>query len=202
VSARGTPADVAAVLSALPGPGPKRVRFTQDWRSNHPQLAELVAWLPTAISAADVTDLALPPADWASVGDQAVASLVLALAGLQRLELHESYTWEVSLLDHLCRALTAESPLTELALNGRGSIDAGLQDLAALIAHNHSRLRTLSLYSCSILCDMCDCPSSAPACWTVMLAWAAQGKCTSTASFSDKDDPCVWPPHLRPLFPH
>jgi hypothetical protein len=161
VDVRGTPTDVAAALSALPGPGPKRVRFDGNYTFNHPQLLELREWLPAAISAADVTDLYLPPGNWVSVGDHAVASLVLALVGLQRLGLQQQPNSPESLLGHLCRTLTVESPLTELALHGSDSNEAGLPDLAALIAHSQSRLRTLSLSQYRIANGGCDCPLSA-----------------------------------------
>jgi hypothetical protein len=161
VDVRGTPADVTAALSALPGPGPKRVRIYQSDLLNYPQLEELAAWLPVAISAADVTDLELPLTSCVSVGDQAVASLVLALSGLQRLGLQQAPTQRESLLGNLCRALTAESPLTELALRGTFDVDAGLPDLTALIAFNRSRLQTLSIDSDSLPSDGCDCSPSA-----------------------------------------
>jgi hypothetical protein len=92
-------------------------------------------------------------------GDHVVTSLVSSLVGLQRLELHDIFP--DALLGILCRALTADSPLMELVLHGSGERGAGLPDLAALIAHNHSRLWTLSLCSCSLRSDGCDYPPSA-----------------------------------------
>jgi hypothetical protein len=176
VDVRGTPADVAAALSALPGPGPKRVRFIQMWNSIPPKIEELARCgyqrpYPRPTSRTSICRI------WtgASVGDQAVASLVLALAGLQRLGLQQAPTQRESLLGHLCRALTAESPLTELALRGSFEIDAGLPDLASMIAHDHSRLQTLSLNSYYLPSGGCDrSPSAAYVCWTVAPAWVPQ----------------------------
>jgi hypothetical protein len=160
---RGTAADVAAALSVLPGPGAKRISFSEVSMSNHSQLVELAAWLPAAISAANVTDLDLPPGKWLSVSDPTVASLVLTLVGLHRLCLQQLSS---PLLGHLYRALTTESPLTELALYGSSTIDAGLPDLAALIAHNQTRLRVLALVAYQLADSGCDDspPCAIPVC--------------------------------------
>jgi hypothetical protein len=130
---------------------------------DHLELEEFAESLPAALSAADVTDLVLPLAEWFSVGDQAVASLVLSLAGLQRLGLLQTPMQGESILGHLCRTLSAQSPLTELLLQGNSNIDSGFLDLAALIAHNQTRLRTLSLHHYRLVSGGCDCPLSTPA---------------------------------------
>jgi hypothetical protein len=84
--------------------------------------------------------------------------------------LDHEFVRQESLLGRLCRALTAQSPLTELVLGGSDENDDWLPDLAHLIAHNQTRLKTLSLCHYCLSSGGCDCPSSAaPECWAVAL---------------------------------
>jgi hypothetical protein len=174
VDVEGTAAGVAAALRALPGSGPKRVTFFGQYESEWaPELAE---WLPAAIYAANVTHVQLPDADWRLLDAPAAESFVAALTGLQSLTFDPlilrafgylgppDYTFGATLLGHLCRALTAESLLTELALPSNGVTGNGAASIAALLAPGRSCLRTLSLY-CNNLTDGGGCgwlPPSAP----------------------------------------
>lgn len=80
-------------------------------------------------------------------GDRAAAQLAAALAAPGRGPLGfatvSAKVAATPLLRHLCRALTADSPLTELSLMDSGLDEAGALEVAAALAPGRSRVKML-----------------------------------------------------------
>lgn len=146
----GPHAAVPGAVSALPGPGEKWLVANGGYITPWSALAE---WLPAAVAASPVSDVTLWGFDTATVhaagaAERAAARLAEGLAaphrGVRTLALFTDTTG-TPLLESLCRALTAESPLTNLDACRSVVTSAGAAELAAALAPGRSRLKSLLL---------------------------------------------------------
>jgi hypothetical protein len=163
VTVRGSPADVEAALRALPGPGRKWTRVTLGSTEHRVaasilvSLSALADWLPAALAAYSIDDLMLSnfTADLAEDSAQHEAAvqrlakaLVAPVSGVRRLTIREyrcTLAGATPLLASLCRALTAESPLTELRVYDSALTGALALEISTALAPGRSRLQTLFL---------------------------------------------------------